>query len=88
MDYSQLIEQMSPDIYNRLKTAVEIGKWPDGKKLTGEQREHCLQAIIAYDLKHKPESERVGFIHTEKHTHCGSGGDEVPVALSWKDNAS
>ncbi|MGD9660971.1 MAG: YeaC family protein [Porticoccaceae bacterium] len=89
MDYQQLISTMTPDIYENLKRAVELGKWPNGERLSPEQRETCLQAVIAYDHKHKPEEERVGFIHTMKHDHCGSSGDssaeiDEPRPLSWK----
>ena len=62
MNFEQLIDNINPDIYNGLKRAIEIGKWPDGRKLTDEQREHCMSAVIAYDLKCREASERVGFI--------------------------
>ena len=47
MDYQQMIDSMSPEIYQSLKRSVELGKWPDGKPLTPEQRQHAMQAIIA-----------------------------------------
>ena len=88
MDYKQLIESMTPDVYERLKTAVELGKWPNGDRLTAEQRQTCLQAVIAYDQRHKLEEERVGFIHTKKHDHCGGNGDvadsDDPKPLKWQ----
>jgi uncharacterized protein len=88
MDYRQMIATMTPEVYDKLKLAVEIGKWPNGERLTPEQRETCLQAVIAYDHEHKPEEERVGFIHTEKHEHCGGEGETVgldePQPLKWK----
>ena len=62
MDYQQLIQQMNPDIYQALKRAVEVGKWPDGRPLTAQQREHCMAAVIAYGERRLPEQERVGFI--------------------------
>ena len=33
-----MIEAMTPEIYQRLATAVETGKWPDGVALTDEQK--------------------------------------------------
>ncbi|MAZ70550.1 DUF1315 family protein [Porticoccus sp.] len=68
MDFQQLIDSITPDIYESLKLAVERGKWPDGKKLTATQREHSMQAIIAYDLRHIPEDQRVGYIPPKKKT--------------------
>ena len=83
MDYQELVASLTPDVYANLKQAVELGKWPDGKKLTKEQQAHCLQAIIAYDAVHKPEQERVGYIHTPEHQHCGSDGSDEPKPLNW-----
>ena len=34
MSFQQVIGQMPKEVYERLKTAVELGKWPDGKPLT------------------------------------------------------
>lgn len=60
--YVEMIEKITPEIYQNLKQSVELGKWPNGKPLTAEQRENCLQAIIAWELKNLPEDERTGFI--------------------------
>jgi uncharacterized protein len=54
-----LVDAMTPTIYENLKTAVELGKWGDGARLSPEQVESCLQAIILYETKNLPESERV-----------------------------
>ena len=54
-----LVEAMTPTIYENLKTAVELGKWGDGARLSHEQVESCLQAIILYETKNLPESERI-----------------------------
>jgi len=88
MQFQQLIETITPEIYANLKTAIEIGKWPDGRMLTGEQRELCLQAVIAYELKNIPEAERTGYIDRgskaggevcdDDHDH----DDEQPI--KWK----
>jgi uncharacterized protein len=29
-EFQQAIRQMPKEVYERLKTAVELGKWPDG----------------------------------------------------------
>ena len=54
-----LVDAMTPTIYENLKTAVELGKWSDGTRLSPEQVESCLQAIILYESKNLPESERI-----------------------------
>jgi hypothetical protein len=74
-DLQSLLENLTPAIYEALKRAVELGKWPNGARLSDAQRELCLEAVIVYDSRHKPEEERVGFIHRDDHEHCGSDGD-------------
>lgn len=69
--FAELIDQLTPDIYQQLKTAVEIGKWPTGQVLTQEQRGLCMQAVIAYEQKNIAEHERSGFVPPKK-TACGS----------------
>ena len=46
MDFEKLIDNLDPSIYESLKRAVEIGKWPDGRTLTPEQRERRLRTAI------------------------------------------
>ena len=71
MNFEQLIASINPEIYENLKRAVELGKWPDGKLLTSEQRELSLQAVIAYETKHLPEEERSGYLPPKtKKTDC------------------
>ena len=48
MNIEQMVSAMTPDIYDKLKTAVELGKWADGTALTQAQKEHSLQVVIAY----------------------------------------
>ena len=40
MNLDDIINSMTPEVYQRLSTAVELGKWPDGVALTEEQKEH------------------------------------------------
>lgn len=89
MQFQQLINTITPDIYANLKGAIEIGKWPDGRSLTLEQRELCMQAIIAYEAQHVAETERTGFIDrgskaegeqcADEHVHA----DDAAQTLKW-----
>lgn len=62
MDFDDMIRTITPEIYENLKTAVETGRWPDGQRLTKDQLEMSMQAIIAYDHQHHGEDQRVGYI--------------------------
>ena len=58
MNIEQMLAVLNPEIVERLKTAVEIGKWPNGIALSKVQRETCMQAEYAWDMKHLPEEKR------------------------------
>lgn len=63
MTLEDLIRALTPEVYENLKNAVAIGRWPDGRALEAGQRELCLEAILYYEREHQvPEEERVGFI--------------------------
>ena len=62
MNYQEYVDSLTPDMIDRLRRGVETGRWPDGRALTPEQREHSLQAIIAWEETHLPEEQRVGYI--------------------------
>jgi uncharacterized protein YeaC (DUF1315 family) len=92
MNFNQLIKEITPEIYLSLKRAVEIGKWPDGRVLTTEQRELCMQAVIAYEAEHIDERARTGFIDRgskEQGEFCddeqapASNGDQSDQPVKW-----
>ena len=82
MDYQTIIRAMSPEVYQSLLRALEVGKWPDGRALTERQKSDCMSAVIAYGEAHLPPDQRVGFI--DKGHKAGDTCD-TPVPLNWKD---
>ncbi|MCP8898404.1 YeaC family protein [Gilvimarinus xylanilyticus] len=85
-DFEQILANLTPEVYANLKRAVELGKWPDGRVLSDEQRELCMQAVIVYEHKNLKPEEHTGFIPPKPHTHCGSGDDEpdAETPLKWQ----
>ena len=67
-ELNAMVEAMTPDIYQRLVTAVEIGKWPDGVALTEEQKENCMQMVMLWQARHN---------HQPQHMSIGQGGELV-----------
>jgi uncharacterized protein YeaC (DUF1315 family) len=51
MNVEALLASMTPDIYEKLKQAVETGKWLDGNPLDDNQKSVCLQAVMLYQAK-------------------------------------
>ena len=73
MDIQQLVRAMTPQIYENLRTAVEIGKWPDGKALTEEQKSNSLQAVLMYQSRVE---------QSEQHMTIGKNGEVVQKSRS------
>ncbi|KHN56170.1 YeaC family protein [Pectobacterium fontis] len=59
MELNDLIDAMTPEIYQRLVTAVELGKWPDGVALTTEQKENSLQMVMMWQARHNEQAEHM-----------------------------
>lgn len=62
MDVEAVLANLTPEIYQRLATAVELGKWPDGVALTEEQKANCLQMVMLWQARnnHRPEHMSIG----------------------------
>jgi uncharacterized protein YeaC (DUF1315 family) len=87
MSFQQLLDSITPAVYESLKRAVEIGKWPDGRVLTAEQRELSMQAVIAYEQKHLAEHERTGYIDRgskQEGEVCGDDHQHDEQPLTWR----
>jgi len=80
--YVETIKGMGRDVYDRMLTALSTGRWPDGRPVTEEQRQHCMGAVIAWGEMNLPPEERVGYI--DKGHKEGDQCDE-PQPLRWQD---
>jgi uncharacterized protein YeaC (DUF1315 family) len=83
MDVEQVINHITPALYRRLKCALELGKWPDGRSLTERQRASCMEAIIAYEHRFVPESERTGFIDSPDSVDDTDADNDSSQPLKW-----
>ena len=84
MSFENVAQRISPDIYQRFKEALELGRWPDGRNLTKDQKEICLQAVIVYEAaQNVPEEQRVGYVDsTKKKSSSGPKDDDTkPIKI-------
>jgi uncharacterized protein len=51
VDYTQAVAGLSQEMITKLKTAIELGRWENGDKLTSEQVESALQAVMLWEAK-------------------------------------
>lgn len=59
MNIDEIIASMTPDVYERLSTAVALGKWPDGVALTAQQKEYTLQLVILWQSRHNGDAQHM-----------------------------
>lgn len=57
MSVEKLLSSMTPEIYEKLQTAIELGKWENGTALTAEQKANTLQAVMLYQSRHNKNPE-------------------------------
>lgn len=91
MEIDKLLESITPEAYENLKYAAETGRWPNGDRVSDEQRDYCIQAIIAYDLKHNREEDRVGYIDRSKKGQGRANGNSdewQPLRIDETKNGS
>ncbi|MGB2024581.1 MAG: DUF1315 family protein [Litorivicinaceae bacterium] len=82
----ELVESLTPDMVNDLKRAIEIGKFPNNRAVSEEQRELMIEATILYDALKLPEEERTGFIHRKK--QASGVLNVVPNIIPSKDTGN
>ena len=51
---------MSPEIYERLKEAVSLGRFNEQERMGKEQLGQCMQLLILYEAHHLERHERTG----------------------------
>lgn len=83
MEINKVLEALTPEIVEKFKLAIELGKWPDGRRLTPEQLETCMQAVIAFEHKYVDEKERTGYVPPK--TACGPDEHEEDSPLKWQE---
>ena len=70
----EMLNALDDELIQRFKTALELGKWPDGRALTKEQKDICMQAIIVFEHTNVPEEQRTGYV-PPKDTPCAPEDD-------------
>ena len=57
---NELVGRMSPEIYERLKEAVAIGRFNEQERMSEELLGQCMQLLILYEAHHLESHERTG----------------------------
>ena len=91
MNFNDVAKGLTPEVYEQLKSAVEIGKWPDGRVLSKEQRQISMEAVLRYEVENLAPEQRTGYIPPKTGDACSH--DDVtnsdrhanePQAIRWR----
>jgi len=61
-EFDNKAAQLTPELYERFKTALEIGKWPDGRIVSDAQKQIAMEAVIIYEHHHVAPQQHLGAI--------------------------
>ncbi len=56
-DINKVIDEMPDEVYQRLLSGVELGKWEDGTALTSEQRASTQQVVMLYQARRLQQTD-------------------------------
>jgi len=82
MQYQDKVQSLDPSTIQKLTTAVEIGRWENGDKLTDKQRENAMQAVMLWQASHAESETSEPFkIDSNGQFKIGKGDaiDQVPL---------
>lgn len=58
MNIDSLVNNLTPELFERLQYGAATGKWPDGTMLTSEQKEQTVQLVMLYQAKVAKSNEQ------------------------------
>jgi len=51
MNIDNLVQNITPELFERLQYGAATGKWPDGTVLSDEQKQQTVQLVMLYQAK-------------------------------------
>lgn len=86
--FNRLVAMMSKETYQRIASASETGKWPNGAKLSATQRAHCLQLVLLWQAHHNDNPQHMTLarggeitVKTKQQLKQALGVDESVIPL-------
>jgi uncharacterized protein len=58
MNIDNLVQNITPELFERLQYGASTGKWPDGTVLSDEQKQQTVQLVMLYQAKVAQSNEQ------------------------------
>ena len=91
MSYQDFVDKLDAQTIQKLNTAVEIGRWENGDRLTDKQRDDAMQAVMLWQASHKNiEASEPFKVNSKGEFRIGKGKtfDETPLEFQSNDDPS
>ncbi len=89
MDYQQYVNELDNETICKLREAVELGKWSNGDKLTKEQLDNAMQAVMLWQASNEVSRDNEPFKVDDKGEFSMGKGTrlkETPIEYQSKGN--
>ncbi|ASD67230.1 YeaC family protein [Pseudoalteromonas piscicida] len=58
MNVDSLVQNITPEVFERLQYGASTGRWPDGTPLSDAQKEQTVQLVMLYQAKVAKSNEQ------------------------------
>lgn len=79
MNKQDILNTLTPEIVDKFRRAIEIGRWDNGDKISVEQRQTCMQAVMIWEYEYLPINERTGYIEKPQKDNGEVIGEECDM---------
>ncbi len=87
MNYQQLVDNLGIQTIEKFRTAIEIGKWENGDKLSEKQTENALQAVMLWQAENENNPKNEPFkVDSKGEFRIGKGERLKDTPLEYKSN--
>lgn len=85
MDYQQYVNQLDIGTVDKLREAVEIGKWENGDRLSAKQLDSAIQAIMLWQASNHVDRENEPFtVNNKGEFRIGKGSKLKDTPIEYK----
>ena len=82
MSYQEFVDKLDPATISKLNTAVELGRWENGEKLSEKQRADAMQAVMLWNANQNTTTVTEPFkVYSQAEFKVGKGAvlSDTPI---------
>lgn len=80
-NFADLIDSITPEMHGNLQRTVQLGRYPDGRRLTREEQADLLHTLLVWESKNLPEHQRSGYLNQKNCSSTDEPANTQPGGL-------